>query len=200
MRLVLIYLSAVISFLGTEPRLRPAEWGIPVINGKIENWYKIDDKVYRSAQPDSRGMKDAERFGIRNVLNLRNYHSGDDEVKGTGLKIFRVKMEAGDIQDDQITAALRIIRHAEGPVLVHCMHGSDRTGAVIAMYRIVLLNWNKETAVDEMVNGGYGFHGMYDNIIKYIQRCDVEKIREQVYAPQPAIPAVELSVSSYSSR
>jgi len=30
----------------------------------------------------------------------------------------------------------------------------------------VSLNWNKETAVDEMVNGGYGFHGMYDNIIK----------------------------------
>jgi len=182
-RVILIYLSALISFVGTEPRLRPAEWGIPVINGKIENWYKIDDKVYRSAQPDSRGMKDAERFGIRNVLNLRNYHSDDDEVKGTGVKIFRVKMEAGDIEDDHIITALRIIGHAEGPVLVHCMHGSDRTGAVIAMYRIVFLNWNKETAVDEMVNGGYGFHGMYGNIIHYVQKCDVLKIREQVNAP-----------------
>jgi tyrosine-protein phosphatase SIW14 len=183
MRLVLIYLSAVISFLGTEPRLRPAEWGIPVINGTIENWYKIDDKVYRSAQPDSRGMKDAEHFGILNVLNLRDYHSDDGEVKGTGLKIFRVKMEAGDIQDDQIIAALRIIKYAEGPILVHCWHGSDRTGAVIAMYRIVFLSWGKEAAIDEMVNGGYGFHGMYDNIIMYIQRCDVEKIRRQAYAP-----------------
>lgn len=183
MRVILIYLSALISFVGTEPRLRPAEWSIPVINGKIENWYKIDDKVYRSAQPDGRGMKDAERFGIRNVLNLRNYHSDNDEVKGTGVKIFRVQMEAGDIEDDQITAALRIIGHAEGPILVHCMHGADRTGAVIAMYRIVFLSWGKEAAIDEMVNGGYGFHGMYDNIIQYIQKCDVLKIREQVNAP-----------------
>ena len=183
MRVVLIYLSAFMSFVGAEPRLRPAEWGIPVINGKIENWYRIDDKVYRSAQPDSRGMRDAERFGIRNVLNLRDYHSDDDEVRGTGLKILRVKMEAGDIRDDQIIAALRIIKYAEGPVLVHCWHGSDRTGAVIAMYRMVFLSWGKEAAIDELVNGGYGFHGTYDNIITYIQRCDVEKIGRQVNAP-----------------
>jgi len=183
MHLVLIYLSALMSFVGTEPRLRPADWGIPVINGKIENWYKIDDKVYRSAQPDSHGMKDAERFGIRNVLNLRDYHSDQDEAKGTGLKIFRVKMEAGDIQDEQIIAALRVIKYADGPILVHCWHGSDRTGSVIAMYRIVFLNWSKDAAMDEMVNGGYGFHGIYDNIIKYIQTSDVEKIRGLVYAP-----------------
>jgi tyrosine-protein phosphatase SIW14 len=182
-RVILIYFSALLSFVVTEPRLRPAEWGIPVINGKIENWYRIDDKVYRSAQPDSGGMKDAERFGIRNVLNLRNYHSDADEVKGTGLKIFRVKMEAGDIEDDQIIAALRIIKYVEGPILVHCWHGSDRTGAVIAMYRIVFLRWDKENAIDEMVNGGYGFHGVYDNIVTYIQRCDAEKIRREVYAP-----------------
>lgn len=179
----LVYLAVAISLLGAGPRLRPADWGTPVINGRIDNWYKVDAKVYRSAQPDAEGMKDAERFGIQNVLSLRNYHSDDDGAIGTTLKIFRVKMEAGDIQDGQIVAALRAIRNAEGPILVHCMQGSDRTGAVIAMYRIVFSNWSKDAAIDEMVNGGYGFHGIYASIVTYIQKCDVVKIREQVYAP-----------------
>jgi tyrosine-protein phosphatase SIW14 len=182
-RRCLVYLTVAISLIGAGPRLRPAEWGTPVINGRLDNWYKIDAKVYRSAQPAAEGMKDAERFGIRNVLSLRNYHSDDDEVEGTTLKMVRVKMEAGDIEDGQIVAALRAIKNAEGPILVHCWHGSDRTGAVIAMYRIIFLNWSKDAAIDEMVNGGYGFHGIYASIVTYIQKCDVVKIREQVYAP-----------------
>lgn len=183
MRRHLVYLTVAISLLGAGPRLRPAEWGTPVINGRIDNWYKIDAQVYRSAQPDAEGMKEAERLGIQNLLNLRNYHADDDEVKGTGLKIVRVKMEAGDIQDEQIVAALRAIKNAKGPILVHCMHGSDRTGAVIAMYRIIFSNWSKDAAIDEMVNGGYGFHGIYASIVTYIQKCDIVKIREQVDAP-----------------
>jgi tyrosine-protein phosphatase SIW14 len=179
----LVYLTVATGLIGAGPRLRPAEWATPVINSRLDNWYRIDAKVYRSAQPDSEGMKDAERFGIRNVLNLRNHHSDDDEIEGTTLKILRVKMEAGDLKDGQIVAALRAIRNAEGPILVHCWHGSDRTGAVIAMYRIIFLNWNKAAAIDEMVNGGYGFHGIYASIVTYIQKCDVGKIRAQVYAP-----------------
>ena len=39
------------------------------------------------------------------------------------------------------------------------------------MYRILYQKWSKDKAIDEMINGGYGFHTTwYNNIIEYIQK------------------------------
>jgi hypothetical protein len=51
------------------------------------------------------------------------------------------------------------------------------------MYRIVFNHWPKEDAIDEMVNGGFGFHPMYENIVQYIRSADVDRIKEKVFAP-----------------
>ena len=67
-----------------------------------------------------------------------------------------------------------------GPYLVHCQHGADRTGTMVAMYRMVIQGWSREKAVDELVNGGYGFHPMWKNILEYLQNVNVEKIQSAV--------------------
>lgn len=51
-------------------------------------------------------------------------------------------------------------------VLIHCYHGSDRTGASIAMYHIIFENWSTEDVPSEMKHGGYGFHPIWFNIQK----------------------------------
>jgi protein tyrosine/serine phosphatase len=51
-----------------------------------------------------------------------------------------------------------------------------------AMYRIVIQGWDKQQAVDEMTKGGYGYHVVWKNILRYIKNVDVEKIRRQVDA------------------
>ncbi|MCE5275176.1 MAG: tyrosine-protein phosphatase [Syntrophaceae bacterium] len=165
------------------PRVRPPEWARPIIDTKVENFFKVDDRVYRSAQPDAPGMKEVESMGIKNVLSLKHYFGDEDEAEGTQLKLFRVKMEASEIRDEDVIRALRIIRESEGPILVHCWYGSDRTGCIIALYRIIEQDWSKEQAIDEMMHGGYGFHTRYDNIPQYIEGADIEKIRERLAAP-----------------
>ncbi|MEJ2688828.1 MAG: dual specificity protein phosphatase family protein [Deltaproteobacteria bacterium] len=162
---------------------RPANWAAPVPSEHLKNFYKLDDKVYRSAQPNEKGFRELKTFGIRNVLSFRDYHS-DDEAEGTHLRLFRVKMDAGDFSDEQVIEALRIIRNAEGPILIHCWHGSDRTGLISAMYRIVFQGWSKEDAIDELMNGGYGYHSLfYKNIPEYIRTVDIEKVKKEVQAP-----------------
>lgn len=42
-----------------------------------------------------------------------------------------------------------------GNVLVHCLHGEDRTGMVIAAYRILAQEWSVDQAVDEMMKMGF---------------------------------------------
>ncbi len=186
-KLCVITYALFIANLGfaDTPRIRPENWAKPVLSETIENWYKVDDKVFRSSQPNSDGMAQLKHLGITEVLNLRYFHSDDDEAKGTKLKLHRLRTEAGDLSQQEIIQALKIITTAKGKILVHCWHGSDRTGAVIASYRIVVHGWNKDGAIDEMINGGYGFHSIYDNIAPLIKSLDVEKIRKELDIKKP---------------
>ena len=76
---------------------------------------------------------------------------------------------------DKLLAGLRAIRAAEqqGPVLLHCLHGADRTGLMVAMYRMLYQHWPRERALDELRNGGYGYHAVWKNIEKYLRRVDI---------------------------
>jgi protein tyrosine/serine phosphatase len=125
-------------------------------------------------------MKAVEAFGVREVLNLRDLHSDKDDAKGTALILHRIETDAGDLTEDEILEALKIIKGATGPILVHCRYGADRTGAVIAAYRVVMQGWSTEDAIDEMINGGYGFHERYDNLIERIRNLDVDRIKREL--------------------
>jgi len=50
------------------------------------------------------------------------------------------------------------------------------------MYRIVEQGWTKDEAISEMVNGGYGFHAIWLNIITCIRPVDVNEIRDAVFS------------------
>jgi protein tyrosine/serine phosphatase len=181
---VLVVLLSISTLLHAgEVKTRPENWAKPLHADSLKNFHQLDAKVYRSAQPGRKGCRSLQQLGIRNVLNLRNYHSDSDEAKGLGMRLFRVKMEAGDIKVQDVVTALRIIRESEGPILIHCWHGSDRTGLISAMYRIVFQNWSKEDAIDELKNGGYGYHPMYGNIPAFIKDADIDQIKKQVFAP-----------------
>lgn len=171
------------SLVAAEPKLRPATWATPVLSENLDNWHQLDQKVYRSAQPDRKGFQDAIQFGIKNVLNLRDNNSDDAEAKGLKIKTYRIEMEADDIFENDLVAALKIIKNSDGPILIHCWHGSDRTGLLCATYRMVFQNWTKEAATDELVNGGYGHHSIYKNIPRWIKNADVEALKKRVFAP-----------------
>ena len=180
----LVYVVTVAAFpAAAEQPARPTEWATPVRSQHLKNFYRLDEKVYRSAQPDRKGFQELKAFGIMNVLSFRDHHADDKDAKGLGLTLHRVKMEAGEIKDEQVAGALRILKSAKGPVLIHCWHGSDRTGLVSALYRILYQNWSKEEAIEELMKGGYGYHSLYRNIPEYIRKVNVESIRQRVYAP-----------------
>ena len=176
----ILVLSAAVFVQAAE---RPAKWAVPVQSRYLKNAYQLDAKVYRSAQPSEMGFKAIQRLGITDVLNLRDHHTDDAEAEGVGLTLHHIQTEADEINQQEIIKALRIIRSAKGPVLVHCWHGSDRTGAVCAMYRVVFNNWSKDDAINEMINGGFGYHKMYANIAQLIRDADVEKVKSAVFSP-----------------
>jgi protein tyrosine/serine phosphatase len=160
---------------------RPAQWAIPITMAGAGNLHKINEGLYRSAQPTREGMINLEKMGIKTVINLRAFHSDSDEISGTTLLNDALSVKTWHIEDEDVIRVLRTIQKKEnGPFLIHCLHGADRTGVMSALYRIVVQGWTKEDALKEMVDGGYGFHPVWTNIITYVKNVDVEKIKHAV--------------------
>jgi protein tyrosine/serine phosphatase len=161
-----------------QPRVRPIQWAQPVIGTHLKNFYQLDEGVYRSRQPDDEDFAMLQGMGIKEVLNLRHHFSDKGEAKNTAITLHHLKLDAGSLTEDDIIKALKIIKNRKGAIVFHCWHGADRTGAVAAAYRIVFNGWSKAQAIDELTQGGYGFHSsLYDNIVQLIENLDTEHVK-----------------------
>ena len=180
--LTVILILLIVSFNGlAQPRLRPTQWATPVINSKLDNFYKISDRLYRSEQPNSKAVSEYESLGIGSILNLRKHHTDNSEAKSSGITLNHIPMAARNANQDQILQALRIIKNSETPTVIHCWHGSDRTGVVAAAYRMVFQNWSSEQAIDEFENGGYGYHeSLFPNLVELLKNLDVKSLQKQL--------------------
>lgn len=152
----------------------------------LDNLYKISDKLYRSAQPTAIGMKNAEKLGISTVISLRSKQKDEKLVYDTNLKLIHVSMRAWNPKMEDAIFLMKTLNPnnpvlAGKPVLVHCYHGADRTGWVVALYRITYENWNKEEAIEEMLEGGYGYHkSIWKDIVTFIKDLNEEEFRDSV--------------------
>jgi protein tyrosine/serine phosphatase len=178
--LLLVLISGTCYAAETAPR--PAKWATKIELPDVQNLYKVTDNLYRSQQPSEAGFKALkEHLGIKTVINLRAFHSDKEKLSGLGVLNKELSVKTWHIEDEDVIKVLSILRKKEnGPFLIHCQHGADRTGVMSAMYRIVEQGWTKDDAIAEMVNGGYGFHALWSNIIQYIKQTDVKKIRDAV--------------------
>ncbi|MDR2885367.1 MAG: tyrosine-protein phosphatase [Rikenellaceae bacterium] len=180
---LLALLCIALTACGQHPaaEVRKPQWATPVAARHVENLYLVDTGVYRCGQPSAEGFKELYELGVREILNLRNHHGDESKAAGVPLVLHRIKMNAGDSQTDRFVEALRIIRDRRGPIAIHCWHGSDRTGAVVALYRIAFQDWTPAEALDELMNGGYGYHTYYKNIPAYFRTIDPADLKARVF-------------------
>jgi protein tyrosine/serine phosphatase len=166
---------------------RPQAWAqrvLPEVAG-LPNLHRVSRDLFRSAQPDEQGFRALSSLGIRSVLSLRQTVNDAPLADGTGLTLYRVPMMSRYVAEKngaKVVQAMRDLRGGmkAGPVLVHCHHGADRTGLIAALWRILYEGWSKQAAIDEMIEGGYGFHPIWANIPRYLRRVDLDDLRERI--------------------
>jgi protein tyrosine phosphatase (PTP) superfamily phosphohydrolase (DUF442 family) len=110
--------------------------------------------LFRGGQPSAEGVAWLKSKGIKTVLNLRHYH-GDTEkqqVESAGLRYERIALaSSGAPRPEQVARFLEIVRDPGlRPLYVHCLHGVDRTGAMMAIYRMEEERWSNIEAFAEM--------------------------------------------------
>ncbi len=166
---------------------RPPNWAVPVPETGLPNLYRVTIGLYRAAQPTAPGFTKAEHLGIRSVISLRQTVDDASLAGSTRLVLHRVPMKSryvAELGSSKIVQVMRLLYHGleSGPVLVHCHHGADRTGLIIALYRLLAQGWSREAAVDELIHGGYGFHPIWANIPRYLHSVDLNDLRDRLAA------------------
>lgn len=126
----------------------------PGIEG-VRNFQKVDDHVYRGAQPTRDGFANLSKLGIQTVIDLRE--PGDRSVTerkwvtGAGMRYVSVPMYGmATPSNESVLKVLGLLEdRGTGPVFVHCKRGADRTGGVIACYRVEQDHWKNDQALAE---------------------------------------------------
>jgi protein-tyrosine phosphatase len=155
------------------------KWATPLDESIVRNGYKINDKIYRSAQPTQKAFKKLYNIGIRKTLNLRLFHSDYKEINGLPIEEIHIPLFILDIETDELIEIVNILHNTKEPTLVHCKYGADRTGVVIAAYRILVENWSSEEAIKEMKEGGYGHLNIWRNLPKILKLLEKTKFQQK---------------------
>jgi len=159
-------------------------WATPLASQNLHNFHQVSGDLYRGAQPDRHGFLELERLGIKTVVNLRLSSSDRKLLEGTSLVPVHIPAEPWDLEEPDVLAFLRAVADpARVPVFVHCSHGADRTGAMVAIYRVVVQGWDREEAIREMTEGGFGYHTLWDNLPATLRKLDVAAIKSKLGPP-----------------
>lgn len=155
----------------------------------LANYARVSESLYRGAQPAQQGFKTLKKMGIKTIVNLRCMHSDKELLQGTGLQYVEIPMTTFHISDKHTAQFLKIILDPTNqPVFVHCEHGSDRTGTMIAVYRMVVQKWDRDQAIKEMQN--FGFHFWWHNLVIYLKQVDFDKLKEMLKNVKPPVVSI----------
>ena len=132
---------------------------LPVLAGSfppgLENFQQVNDHIFRGAQPSNDGFKSLAKLGVKTILDLRESGARavaeSKMVEGLGMRYINIPLDGfRPPTAEQLEKVLKLFQDASiGPVFVHCRRGADRTGTVIAVYRIGHDHWDNQKALAE---------------------------------------------------
>ena len=142
----------------------------------LPNFYQVNEHVYRGGQPADEAWNHLAKLGIKTVIDLRRptEHSTTNEqrlVQAAGMRYVNVPMN-GVVSptQEQVSKVLALMNSSEaGPVFIHCKRGADRTGTILAAYRMGHDGWDNKKAFKEAKSLGMSWmqFGMKHYILNY---------------------------------
>jgi len=160
----------------------------------IPNYHQVDAHIYRGGQPTDAGIAILGRNGIRTIIDLRpngdegthSIRKESDAVEAAGMRYISIPLSGVSAPSpESVAKILFLANEAEGPVLIHCRRGADRTGAIIACYRIEHDHWKNSDALQEAIK--FGMSWLEFGMRRFVSR----------YQPQPttapSVPAFNVT-------
>ena len=157
---------------------------------ELPNFHRVTEKLYRGAQPLTGGVKKLSELGVKSIINLRGEDDltqrEEQEAKSAGLRYYNISMPGLSApSEEQVNRIMALIDDPENqPVFVHCKRGSDRTGTIVAVFRISHDGWTADQATAEAKKLGMSWmeFGMKGYISDYYKRQSPVRRTQQVPA------------------
>ncbi len=139
---------------------------------QIVNFDTINKDLYRGAQPNFNGLRYLAGRGVKSVICLREvsdtFPAERSAAEALGMSFIQEPMSGTSAPtSEQINRILATIAASPGPVFVHCQFGCDRTGTVIACWRIRHDQWTGEAALKEAKD--YGMSALLPHFSSFIK-------------------------------
>ena len=140
----------------------------------VPNLHRVDLHVYRGGQPSPAAWKDLAALRIGTVVDLRRDGENQDHstkteadlVEAAGMRYINVPMDGMAAPTTDQLSKLLALMDSDDVVFVHCRSGRDRTGVVIACYRVAHDHWRNQKALEEAKS--YGMHSFERAMMHYI--------------------------------
>jgi tyrosine-protein phosphatase SIW14 len=127
------------------------------VNG-IGDFGEVTPRLFRGAQPNHAGFKALSKMGVGIVVDTRGNRTRTEgkEVRRLGIKYVAIPWHCPSPHDETFAKFLRLMReNPDKKVFVHCRLGDDRTGMMIAAYRMADEDWTADEAMREMRKFGF---------------------------------------------
>jgi len=141
----------------------------------LPNMGRVTETLYRGGKPRGQGYDQLQEMKIDIVVDLntssKNVEREKTETESRGMRYVSLPWSPRSLPaDNQVAEFLRLIR--ENPpkkIFVHCKRGADRTGVIVAIFRIARQGWTPEQALAEMER--FKFHGLwYRQMKRYVRQ------------------------------
>ena len=144
----------------------------------LPNFHKINENLYRGGQPSAEGIRRLATLGIKTIINFRDMREKvrreKELAQNHGLRFINLHLSNWFASnDEEIHAIIEVIRNPElQPVFIHCKRGADRTGTIVAVYRMLFDGWTDKQANREAKKFGIGWWQVWmkDYIKDYYER------------------------------
>ena len=151
---------------------------------ETKNLFQVSEGLFRSEQLTAQDLDLLKQHNIQTIVNLRYFNRGEDqqEFGQTDVVLINQPLKSWHVSPKDIAKVLHVIQtqQQQGGVLVHCYHGSDRTGLIIGMYRVVIEGWNVDKAKTEMMQGPYGFHTIWKNMPDLFNEKTIAQVKNEL--------------------
>jgi tyrosine-protein phosphatase SIW14 len=159
----LLFYTVGVLFIGAHPGYAAVPSRAAAVESAqgIPNLGTVADNFYRGGQPTAEALQSLKAAGVAVDVCLDNEQRYINDERGqaaaAGLKFINIPLNPlRRPSEADIARFLSIVnRKDEEPVFVHCVHGRDRTGAMVAIYRQVHDHWSPDAAYREMLDHGF---------------------------------------------
>jgi tyrosine-protein phosphatase SIW14 len=140
----------------------------------VPNPGKINEGLYRGAQPNEQGLEELKKLGITTIVDLRAEDRGKSEwerqqAEKLGMKFVHIPIAGfAAPTNEEVVQFLSLVRDPQQKIFVHCLLGEDRTGVFVATYRMSVQKWPVTQAMREMYS--FGFNGFWHPAMKAFVR------------------------------